>query len=275
MAPTVAAAALTEPERRALDRLVASLERELRDDLHAVWLYGSRARGEWREGSDVDVLVIASVAREQEEHIDSLVEKAAEAEGLYYGWFSVFVHSPEWLADRRAIEAWFIQAVDRDKVVLWGGEVSTPPDFSPRVEDGPVRLRTQEYMRDALEKLEVAKLALGGGYAGPAIADAYYVGINAAEAVLSEADRHVRTHGGRWHLVRQETVDRGLLSAELHRRMAALQKPREQAHYGPGPDEPFPHFTIEEARAAVETAERYLRAVEELVGAAGGAQPDR
>lgn len=275
MASIAASAALTVPEHRALDRLVASLERELGDHLHAVWLYGSRARGEWREESDIDVLVIASVPREIEKRVDSLVETAAESEGLYCGWFSVFLYTPEWVADRRAIEAWLIQAVDRDKIVLWGGEVDTPAEFSPRVENGPVRLRTQEYLRDAREKLEVAKLALGGGYAGPAIADAYYVGINAAEAVLSEADRHVRTHGGRWHLARQETVDRGLLSVELHRRMAALQKPREQAHYGPGPDEPFPQFTIEQARAAVETAERYLRAVEELIGATGGAQPDR
>jgi len=38
MASIAASAALTEPERRALDRLVASLERKLGDDLHAVWL---------------------------------------------------------------------------------------------------------------------------------------------------------------------------------------------------------------------------------------------
>jgi len=159
MASIAASAALTVPEHRALDRLVASLERELGDHLHAVWLYGSRARGEWREESDIDVLVIASVPRETEKRVDSLVETAAESEGLYCGWFSVFLYTPEWVADRRAIEAWLIQAVDRDKIVLWGGEVDTPAEFSPRVENGPVRLRTQEYLRDAREKLEVAKLA--------------------------------------------------------------------------------------------------------------------
>jgi len=81
MASIAASAALTVPEHRALDRLVASLERELGDHLHAVWLYGSRARGEWREESDIDVLVIASVPREIEKRVDSLVETAAESEG--------------------------------------------------------------------------------------------------------------------------------------------------------------------------------------------------
>jgi predicted nucleotidyltransferase len=44
----------TDAERDALDLLVASLERELGDALHAVWLYGSRARGEPPRDEDSD-----------------------------------------------------------------------------------------------------------------------------------------------------------------------------------------------------------------------------
>jgi predicted nucleotidyltransferase len=43
---TLATASLSDAERRALDRFVAAVQRELGDELHAVWLYGSRARGE-------------------------------------------------------------------------------------------------------------------------------------------------------------------------------------------------------------------------------------
>ena len=34
--------------------------------------------------------------------------------------FSVHVHTPAWLAQRREIESFFIAEVDRDKVVLGG-----------------------------------------------------------------------------------------------------------------------------------------------------------
>jgi predicted nucleotidyltransferase/uncharacterized protein (UPF0332 family) len=264
MASTAAAAALSDSERRALERLIASLRRNLGDDLHAVWLYGSRARGEWRWESDIDVLVIA----ETRDSVRNLVDAAASGEDLYPGWFSVTVHTPEWVADRRAIAAWFMQEVDRDKIVLWGGEAEPPADFTPREEAGPVRQRTRDYLQSAHSMLDDARELASLGSARGALSDAYYAVLNAAEAVLSEADRHVRSHAGRWHLVRELTVDAGALEEELHAAAAALQARRELADYGPRrPEDPFPVFTAEEAKAAVATAEHYLRAVEALLGA--------
>ncbi len=56
----LAAATLSEAERRTVRRFVAMLDEALGDDLRAVWLYGSRARGERpHPESDVDLLVIA------------------------------------------------------------------------------------------------------------------------------------------------------------------------------------------------------------------------
>jgi predicted nucleotidyltransferase len=87
---SLATASLTDAERRALDRLVDALQRELGDDLHAVWLYGSRARGEpqHEEGSDIDLLVITSPGTARRERIQELVTAAAKAEGVFFGWFS-------------------------------------------------------------------------------------------------------------------------------------------------------------------------------------------
>lgn len=42
----LARAALSDPERDVVSRLVGLLEDELAGDLRAIWLYGSRARGE-------------------------------------------------------------------------------------------------------------------------------------------------------------------------------------------------------------------------------------
>lgn len=118
----LAGASLTDLERRVIRRFVTRLRGELGADLDAVWLYGSRARGEAPGAeSDVDIIVIAEGGwgRYEPRAID-LVSEAAVAEGDSPAWYSVFVHDVDWLRGRRAIASFFIQEVDRDKVVLAG-----------------------------------------------------------------------------------------------------------------------------------------------------------
>jgi predicted nucleotidyltransferase len=115
------AAQLTESERRTVEHFAARLDSELGGDLRALWLYGSRARGTSHPESDVDLLVIANGGRERYGRIaGDLSEEAAIAEGESPFNYSVHVHDPEWLQGRRAIESFFIQEVDRDKIVLAG-----------------------------------------------------------------------------------------------------------------------------------------------------------
>jgi predicted nucleotidyltransferase len=115
------AAQLTESERRTVERFASRLDNLLGYDLRALWLYGSRARGTARPESDVDLLVIADGGRDRYGRIaGDLGEEAAIAEGESPFSFSVHVHDPEWLQERREIESFFIQEVDRDKIVLAG-----------------------------------------------------------------------------------------------------------------------------------------------------------
>jgi predicted nucleotidyltransferase len=118
----LAAASLSGVELNAVRRLVAALREELDDDLRAIWLYGSRARGETpRPDSDVDLLVIAEGGeRRYGAKVNDLRFDATEAEGARPFYFSVFVHDLEWLRGRREIESFFIQEIDRDKIVLAG-----------------------------------------------------------------------------------------------------------------------------------------------------------
>jgi predicted nucleotidyltransferase len=113
---------LTPAERRVVKRAVTLLEEELGADLRAVWLYGSRARGEPPQPeSDVDLLVVASHdTRDDRLRIEQCVDRAAETEGANPFGFSVHVYEPERIAQRREIRSFFIQEVDRDKVVLFG-----------------------------------------------------------------------------------------------------------------------------------------------------------
>lgn len=117
----LSAAQLTESERRVVERLASRLDDVLGDDLRALWLYGSRARRTARPESDVDLLVIAEGGRDRYGRMaGDLSEEVALAEDESPFNYSVHVHDPEWLQRRREIESFFIQEVDRDKIVLAG-----------------------------------------------------------------------------------------------------------------------------------------------------------
>lgn len=115
------AAQLTESERRTIEQFAARLDNEMGTDLRALWLYGSRARGTAHPESDIDLLVIAEGGRDRYGRTaGDLSEEIAFAQGESPFNYSVHVHDPEWLRSRREIESFFIQEVDRDKIVLAG-----------------------------------------------------------------------------------------------------------------------------------------------------------
>lgn len=126
-------AALNETERRAVARIVALLEEDLGDDLLAVWLYGSRARGEadphethYDRRSDIDMMAIVGPGRDASafswEFTPKLIEAVA-AEGDSPPYYSLRFYDADFLRDRRRIRSFFFQEVDRDKLVLAGGDL--------------------------------------------------------------------------------------------------------------------------------------------------------
>jgi predicted nucleotidyltransferase len=120
--PGLERASLSPVERRVVERFAQALAEEQGADLAGVWLYGSRARGEPpRPESDVDLLVVSERASWADwGAVMRLLDEAASAEGVEPARFSVHLYDPERLAQRRAIRSFFIQEVDRDKIVLAG-----------------------------------------------------------------------------------------------------------------------------------------------------------
>jgi predicted nucleotidyltransferase len=118
--PALADAALDEREREVLDRFVDALVDEYGDDLDAVWLYGSRARGERpHDESDIDVLVVTRSERDDRALIPMLWRVLND---LGNPWVLVDPRqrSRAWVEDRRAIDSFFLRDLDRDKIVLHG-----------------------------------------------------------------------------------------------------------------------------------------------------------
>jgi predicted nucleotidyltransferase len=122
----LAEASLSADERLLLERFVDELERRVADDLDAVWLFGSRARGERpTPDSDVDLLVlIRDASWEEKMRVRETLDAVARGLDLQpVGWrFSIHVGTPAWLEQRRSIESFFIAEVDRDKIALSGRE---------------------------------------------------------------------------------------------------------------------------------------------------------
>ncbi len=117
-------ASLRDGERVLLDRFVEELRLRLGGELQGVWLFGSRARGEKpAEDSDVDVLVFVNDASwDGRMRVRRMLDDVALElnMGALTWFFSVHVHTPEWLAQRREIRSFFVAELDRDKIALCG-----------------------------------------------------------------------------------------------------------------------------------------------------------
>jgi predicted nucleotidyltransferase len=135
LSEALARAALSETERRAITRIVEALRADLGDDLLAVWLYGSRARGEadpnethYDRRSDIDMIAIVDPPRKASDvswdFTPKLIELVA-AEGDSPAYYSLQIIDAGWLIDRRQIRSFFYQEVDRDKIVLAGSPLDT------------------------------------------------------------------------------------------------------------------------------------------------------
>jgi predicted nucleotidyltransferase len=118
----LSSASLSSSHRRVVESLLADLRVEFGADLLAVWLYGSRARGEPpHPESDVDLLVVTRDGSDGDwRRAYRILYGLAERAGTSPVDFSLKVVSQAWIDDRRAIESFFIQEVDRDKLVLAG-----------------------------------------------------------------------------------------------------------------------------------------------------------
>src|SRR4051794_18928669 len=119
--PVLADAALDERERELLGRFVAAVEQAYGDDMDAVWLYGSRARGRRpHDESDIDVLVVTRSDRD-DRTLFAILWRVLDELGNPRVLLDPRQRSRAWVEDRRAIDSFFLRDVDRDKIVLHGG----------------------------------------------------------------------------------------------------------------------------------------------------------
>jgi hypothetical protein len=116
----------------------------------------------------------------------------------------------------------------------------------------------------AREKLAAARHLLEGGFGADAVPPAYYAVFHMAEAALAIEGDEPRSHEGLKSLFGLRFVKTGRLPAELASILRELKDERENGDYSI-----FPAITDDEARRAVESAERFVDAVEEFLRGQG------
>jgi predicted nucleotidyltransferase len=117
---TLAQARLSAEERRVIERWIDRLRMEI--DLDSVWLFGSRARGEGGgDDSDVDLLVLTRGDAERDRgRAWALIDEVAREIGANPAAYVPHTWDRDWLEGRRAIDSFFVQELDRDRIVLFG-----------------------------------------------------------------------------------------------------------------------------------------------------------
>ena len=110
---------LSDEERAVLECWIERLRDEV--DVESVWLFGSRARGEAREESDIDLLVVTRGPAERDrQRAWALIDEIARERGANPAVYVPHTWDRDWLASRREIDSIFTRELDRDKVVLFG-----------------------------------------------------------------------------------------------------------------------------------------------------------
>lgn len=127
----------------------------------------------------------------------------------------------------------------------------------------------ERFLAKARQTLEHGEAILGIGLGEEAARTAYLAAFHAAQALIYQrTGREAKTHRGVHRQFALLSKDEASLSADLRRFLAQAYDLKAVAGYATGPEAVVP---LDRAAAAIETARRFLAAVEQLVAAPHGA----
>lgn len=107
-------------ERAALSALVARLRRRYGNDLRRVVLFGSKARGDFDNESDLDVLVVISMSTDMYRHYwNDIVDIACDIELKYGVVISLIIKETANYAAMRSQGLLLARNIEQDGIDLW------------------------------------------------------------------------------------------------------------------------------------------------------------
>jgi uncharacterized protein (UPF0332 family)/predicted nucleotidyltransferase len=222
-------------------KAVYILRRQLRegwgDGFKGMIVFGSLARGEWTEESDVDVMVL----------LDDSMDAKAESRRIWDIAFEIY--------RQYGIEVQPVVVTERQYQTG-----SAPLYFNVRREGWFVTPENQpevveKLLEQAANTLSEAQLLLENELFDGATSRGYYAMFNAAQASLASLGIYRSRHSGVIAAFGYQFVHMGQFPAELHASFAEGFEPRVSADYGPD------SVDSSVAREMVSNAGRFLEAV--------------
>ena len=243
--------------RHVADRTTELVLDELRGRVHSVVMYGSVARGNHTEESDVDILVIADSPTEPDRFSERLLDIETASGPLP----QLLLRTREDVGRLVDMRTWFIKDVLSQGVALY--DDGTFHGFrSSAIEDGAISgSPTEEFVQLQLdmsnEALEASAATRSQGLLRSTVDRAYYAAYHAAITILShQGVRPPKSHRGLVSVFGSEIANSGIVPSSLGRTLALLHRDRMQSNY-----EARAQVTEETADRAVTSARQFVEAV--------------
>lgn len=246
-----------------LAEFLSRLEQEADGRVERAIVYGSRARGDASEWSDIDLLVVTDLGRERMDKISH----GLETENFLS--LTPLVMSPDEFDWYRRLRMPLYVNICRDGIELWGNDdtwqaecAAVTADFSREGERRQMSPETKEtitiYIEDAHRCLSAMRDLESMDYLDFAASRGYYAVFNALSGALYSVNIVRAKHSGLKSAISQFLVQPGLVGEEYKDIYEALYRAREWGDYHKRDVE----FTDDEIRQLLNDAERFVARME-------------
>ncbi len=248
------AVALSADQQNALRLFANTLAAESGGDVLEVRLFGSRARGDAKPWSDVDLLVVALDDLAADRTRVAVARLQESCWGDDFPGLVCFVLAEPDFRRHQAMRSLLYRDLRDQGIVLWRNGMDLWNE-----EGIPVAGRARDvrfHLDQAREALEGGKVLLRENLVGRAASNAYYAAFHAASAALLTENIERAKHGDLIGEFDRLTRQNRLLGKSFHNKLRPLYELRQDADYG------NTYVKERAARQAVAEAERFVVAAQ-------------